>query len=75
VHDFVSGATPDSQTNVKTSYAYDRTKTAGKAGLVTSETDPVGRTTSYTYDDLGNVWTTKTDGDANTPAGPNDQRL
>ena len=49
------GGTQTSTSDVTTTYAYDASTTAGKAGLVTSETDPLGRVTTYQYDALGRV--------------------
>lgn len=47
------GGTADAQTNVTASTAYDQATSAGKAGLATSTTDPLGNTTTLAYDALG----------------------
>ena len=47
------GGIHDGATNVVTETVYDTATTAGKAGLPTSTTDALGRTTTYRYDALG----------------------
>ena len=47
------GGTADHQTNVTTTTAYDQATTAGKAGLATRTTDPVGNQTDLAFDALG----------------------
>ncbi len=63
-----NGGTHDAQTNVVTTTAYDAGTTAGKAGLATSTTDALGRTTAYTYDALGRQLTEVLPGDSSIPA-------
>jgi len=55
VQNYVSGQSATSSRNVRTEYAFDGSTAAGKAGLMTSETDPLGRVTAYEYDDLGRL--------------------
>lgn len=62
------GGTPDAQTNVTSSTVYDQSLAAGKAGLPTSTTDPLGNTITLTYDALGRQLTEVLPGDASIPA-------
>jgi RHS repeat-associated protein len=55
VQNYVGGQSPTSDRNVRVEYAYDHSTAAGKAGLVTSETDALGRLTKYEYDTLGRL--------------------
>lgn len=63
-----AAGTHDVQTNVTSTYAFDQLTTAGKAGLATSSTDPVGNTTTSTYDALGRQLTEVFPGDTTIPA-------
>jgi RHS repeat-associated protein len=63
-----AGGTHDAQTNVTSASAYLATDTDGKAGLPTSTTDALGRTTTYDYDALGRQKTEVLPGDASIPA-------
>ncbi|MFI5040447.1 MAG: RHS repeat-associated core domain-containing protein, partial [Acidimicrobiales bacterium] len=54
--------------NVTSATAFDQATTAGKAGLVTSTTDPLGNVTTYTYDSLGRPLSESLPGDATIPA-------
>jgi RHS repeat-associated protein len=45
--------TADAQTNVTATTTFDQATTAGRAGLPTKTTDPLGRETPFTYDALG----------------------
>jgi len=65
---YVSGQSALSDRNVVSAAAYDQATTAGRAGLVTSATDPLGRVTSYTYDVMGRGLTESLPGDASIPA-------
>lgn len=62
------GGTLDAQTNVTSSTAYDQLTSAGKAGLATSRTDPLGNTTNLTYDALGRQLTEVLPGDSSISA-------
>lgn len=55
IENHVAGQPATAERNVRTEAAYDQSTTAGKAGLVTSETDPLGRVTRYEYDALGRL--------------------
>lgn len=68
IGNFVSGQSATADRNVTTAYAYDQGTTAGKAGLVTSLTDPLGRVTTYAYDLLGRQTSEVLPGDASIPA-------
>src|SRR5439155_11850018 len=60
-----SGAgTANNETNVLSSSAFNSATTAGKAGLPTSQTDPLGNVTALTYDALGRQLTEVLPGDA-----------
>jgi len=48
-----AGGTHDGQTNVTSGATFDQAVTAGRAGLATKTTDPLGRDTTFTYDALG----------------------
>ncbi len=63
-----NGGTHDAQTNIVTTTAYDAGTTGGKAGLATSTTDALGRTTTYTYDALGRQLTEVLPGNSSIPA-------
>ena len=65
---YVSGQPPTSDRNVVTSRAFDQATTAGKAGLATSVTDPVGHVATYTYDALDRRLTEILPGDSTIPA-------
>ena len=60
-------ATPAADANVFTTSAYDASP-AGRAGLPTSTTDPLGRTTTLAYDVLGRLITETLPADASIPA-------
>ena len=62
----INAGTRDASTNVLTLTAYDTATAAGKAGLPTSATDAVGRTTTYGYDLLGRQEEEVLPGDATT---------
>ncbi|HCS57045.1 MAG TPA: hypothetical protein DIW80_07240 [Gordonia polyisoprenivorans] len=68
VQNFVSGQSATADRNVTTTVAFDQTSTAGKAGLVTSTTDPVGNTISFGYDVIGRQTSESLPGDASIPA-------
>ena len=55
VANYVPGESATPSRNVRTEYAYDQSSRDGRAGLVTSETDPLGRVTTYDYDALGRL--------------------
>lgn len=63
---FVSGQSATNERNVSTVYTYG-SSTAGQAGVVTAVTDPVGNSTSYTYDALGRELTEVLPGDSSIP--------
>ena len=63
---FVSGQSATNERNVSTVYTYG-SSTAGQAGVVTAVTDPVGNSTSYTYDSLGRELTEVMPGDSSIP--------
>ena len=62
-----AAGTHDGATNVTTTTAYLATDTDGKAGLATSTTDALGRTTSFDYDALGRQTSEVLPGDASVP--------
>lgn len=62
------GGTADAQTNVTTTTTFDQFAAAGKAGLPTKTTDPLGRETSYTYDALGRQLTEDLPGESGAGA-------
>jgi RHS repeat-associated protein len=64
---FVSGQPQTADQNVVSSSAYYQATAAGKAGLPTSETDPVGKTSTHTYDLLGRETTEVLPGDSSIP--------
>lgn len=70
---YVAGQADDS-TSVTTTYAFDQGTTAGKAGLVTSTTEPIttspalSRTITYTYDVFGRQLSETKPGDASVPS-------
>ena len=67
--DTCTGAgTADATTNVVTSSAFLATDVDGKAGLPTSSTDALVRTTTYDYDALGRLKSEALPGDASIPA-------
>jgi RHS repeat-associated protein len=68
IANYVSGQSSTNERNVTTTYAYDQQTPAGKAGLATSTTDPVGNVTTYTYDALGRQLSEVEPGDASVPA-------
>ncbi len=68
IQNYLSGSCTQSDCNVETANTYDANTTAGRAGLVTSQTDPSGATTSATYDDLGRVLTLSAAADTGVPA-------
>ena len=68
IRNFVAGQSATAERNVMTGYAYDLGTAAGRAGLATSQTDPVGVTVTYTYDALGRQLTEALPGDASIPA-------
>ena len=56
IENYVSGQSATSSRNVRTEYDHDA------AGDVIEETDPLGRVTTYAYDDLGRqTWVTRND--------------
>ncbi|HJP88998.1 MAG TPA: RHS repeat-associated core domain-containing protein [Candidatus Limnocylindrales bacterium] len=65
---YVSGQPATGERNVVSSRAYNSATTAGKAGLPTSATDPLGNVTTYTYDALGRMLTEVLPTDASIPA-------
>ena len=68
IQNYVAGQGGTSERNVTTTYAFDQQTSAGKAGLVTSMTDPVGTTTTFAWDRLGRQTTENLPGDASIPA-------
>ena len=62
------GGIVDAQTNVLSGSTFDLGTLAGKAGLPTATTDPLGRVTQFTYDALGRQLTEVLPGDASIPA-------
>lgn len=58
-----AGGTIDAQTNVVSGATFDLAVTAGKAGLATATTDPLGRDTTLTFDALGRKLTEVLPGD------------
>jgi YD repeat-containing protein len=68
IRNFVSGQPATADRNVTSAHAYDQGTPAGKAGLPTSQTDPVGVTTTYGYDLLGRQTSESLPGDASIPA-------
>lgn len=65
---YVSGQTPDATSNVTTTYLYDQATVGGKLGLRTTQTNPVGVSTTYAYDVLGNQFTVSLPGDTWVPS-------
>jgi RHS repeat-associated protein len=53
VANYAAGQSATADRNVTTSYAFNQSTTAGKAGLPTSTTDPLGNVTTRSYDALG----------------------
>jgi RHS repeat-associated protein len=68
IANFVSGQSANHERNVSTSYAYNQATTAGKAGLVTAETDPLGNTVTFAYDVMGRQTSESLPGDTSIPA-------
>jgi RHS repeat-associated protein len=68
IQNFISGQSETADRNVTTTVAFNQSTTAGKAGLPTSMTDPVGNTTAYTYDALSRQTTESFPGDSSIPA-------
>jgi len=64
---YISGQSATAERNVATATAFDQLITAGKAGLATSATDPVGNSTTFTYDALGRRLTEVLPGDSSVP--------
>jgi RHS repeat-associated protein len=65
---YVSGQPATADRNVALGFAFDQATAAGKAGLATSQTDPVAVATSYTYDLRGRQTSESLDGDGSIPA-------
>jgi RHS repeat-associated protein len=65
---YVSGQPAAADRNVVTARAFDQPTVAGKVGLATSMTDPVGNVTTYAYDALGRQLTELFPGDTTIPA-------
>jgi RHS repeat-associated protein len=65
---YISGQSATAERNVVSSLAYSAATTAGKAGLPTSATDPLGNVTNFSYDPLGRVLTEVLPTDASIPA-------
>ncbi|MEI7744799.1 MAG: hypothetical protein WCK58_13750, partial [Chloroflexota bacterium] len=63
----INAGTRDASTNVLTLTAYDTATVAGNAGLPTSTTDAIGRSTSYTYNTLGEQLAETLPGDTSVP--------
>ncbi|HET9346554.1 MAG TPA: RHS repeat-associated core domain-containing protein, partial [Candidatus Limnocylindrales bacterium] len=68
IANYVAGQSATADRNVATLTEFDGSTTAGKAGLPTEVTDPVGNATTYTYDALGRQLTEVLPGDASIPA-------
>jgi RHS repeat-associated protein len=68
IANFVSGGGSTESQNVTASFAFDQATTAGKAGLPTSMTDPVGNVTTYLYDLIGRQTSEALPGDSAIPA-------
>jgi RHS repeat-associated protein len=68
IRNFVSGESSTHERNVTATYAYDPASTAGKAGLVTAETDPLANQTTFGYDNLGRRTSEALPGDTSIPA-------
>jgi RHS repeat-associated protein len=65
---YVSGQSATADRNVLNQWAFDQLITAGKAGLPTSTTDPLGNVTTMTYDTLGRRLTEVLPGDTSIPS-------
>jgi RHS repeat-associated protein len=67
IQNFVSAGASTADQNVSTTFAYDSETIAGRAGLITSITDPVVNTASYEYDSLGRQTSEVLPGDDSIP--------
>jgi RHS repeat-associated protein len=63
IRNYLSGQPATADQNVTTTFAYDE-GTTPDAGLLTTETDPLGNATTYAYDALGRMTTEVLAGDA-----------